>query len=224
MTPAVRYASSSTVDDDLDALTQTTIGLDVSRRFLADGFVRLDGLWGSGLADALEAEARSTQAVAIRPERAPGPDSVASPNRAPARQVTVDDAPLLAALHRALARVARLLAGRLVDPSVGNYGYYELDDACYLHVDVDAADVTLLITVAGQLGPLHLHPELVGRGPDELYAIEADPAWDRQSGHLLSYPRYGVAAIRGRVWPHHRPGAPVTGLNAVASLQYGERF
>ena len=224
MTPAVRYASSTTLDAELDALTQTTIGLDASRRFMADGFVRLDGLWGSGLADALEAEARSTQAAAIWPERAPGPDSVASRNRAPARQVTVDDAPLLAALHGALARVARLLAGRLVVPSIGNYGYYELDDACYLHVDVDAADVTLLCAVAGQIGPLHLHPDLIGRGSDELFALEADPAWNRQSGHLLSYPRHGVAAIRGRVWPHHRPGAPVTGLNTVASLQYGERF
>jgi hypothetical protein len=149
---------------------------------------------------------------------------VRSRNRAPARQVTVDAAPVLAALHGALGRLARVLSARVVVPSVGNYGYYEDDDACYLHVDVDDADVTFLTAVAGRIGPLHLHPELVGRTPAELHALEADPGWDRQSGTRLSYPRHGVAAIRGRQLPHHRPGVPVTGPTIVAALQYGARF
>jgi hypothetical protein len=230
MTFAASFASGSGLDAELeaeiDALAHAhlAVSLEVSRQFRTDGFVLLDGLWSDGLADALEAEVGSAEAAAIWPGSAPGPDSVASQNRAPARQVTVDAAPVLAAVHVALARVARVLTGRLVVSTVGNYGYYELDDACYLHVDVDAADVTFLIAAAGHLGPLHLHPELVGRAPPELHALESDPTWDRHSGELLSYPRSGVAAIDGRVLPHHRPGATVTGLNAVAALQYGAPF
>jgi len=224
MTPAVGFAAGTAVDDEIASLTRLTIGLDVSRRFRADGFVRLDGLWSDALADALEAEALAREAAALWPASAPGPDSVRSRHRAPARQVTVDAAPLLAGLHGALARLARVLSTRVVAPSVGNYGYYEDDDACYLHVDVNDADVTFLTTVAGRIGPLHLHPELVGRAPAELHALEADPRWDRQSGQRLAYPRHGVAAIRGRDLPHHRPGTSVTGPTIVAALQYGARF
>jgi len=224
MTTAVTVASDTHLHTELANLTRMTVALDVSRRFQTDGFVRLDGLWGDEMADALEAEARAVEAAALRPDSAPGPRTVPSRNRAPARQTTVDDAPLLDALHGALARLARVLSARVVAPSVGNYGYYEHDDACYLHVDVDDAEVTLLVTVAGRLGPLHLHPELVGLRPDQLHALEADPGWDRQSGRQLSYPRHGVAAIRGRQLPHHRPGVTITAPTIVAALQYGARF
>jgi len=112
----------------------------------------------------------------------------------------------------------------MVVPTVGTYGYYEHDDGCYLHLDTDAADVTFLINVLGELGPLHLHPELVGLEMDDLHALEADPTWDRQSGQRINYPRNGVAAIRGRVLPHHRPGSPIEGINAVAAIHYRALF
>lgn len=216
------------VDDDFDgeleAIACGVIGLEVQREYLTKGYVRLDGLWSSGLAEALADEAREKHPLAALPEARPGRAAAESGNRSPARQVTLQQAPLLSALHVALTRVARVLSARMVVPTVGTYGYYEHDDGCYLHLDTEAADVTLLINVLGSLGPLRMHPELVHCDAAQLEALEADPTWDRHSGEPISYPRTGVAAIRGRFLPHHRPKSPISGLTAVGAIHYRALF
>lgn len=218
-------AGRKTADErELETLAGAVIGLSAQRTFLAKGYVRLDGLWSPALADALEAEARAKHPLAVLPDARPGPIDAHSGNRSPARQVALDQAPLLSALHIALTRIARVVSAKMVVPSVGTFGYYEHDDGCYLHLDTDAADITFLICVVGELGALHMHPELIGAEPQQLATLEADTAWDRHCGELITYPRNGVAAIRGRVLPHHRPGSPVSDLTAVAAIHYRSLF
>ena len=225
MNPTAEIVSdTSGFADELLDIAKVVLGLDGQHQFLMHGYTRVDDLWSVELADALAAEARIVHPRATWPEARPGPETVDSINRSPARQVTIEVTPLLAALHESLTRVARVLSARMVVPSVGTYGYYEHDDGCYLHLDTESADVTFLINVLGELGPLHVHPELVGLAMDDLHALEADPAWDRQSGQPLQYPRRGVAAIRGRQLPHHRPGAPVSGLHVVGAIHYRALF
>lgn len=224
MTATTEAAIDPTIAAELDALAHAVLGLEPQREFLATGHVRLDGLWSDDLAEAVAAEARAKHPLATVPPAPPGPRTADSVHRAPARQVTLAVTPLLAALHLSLTRVARVVSARMVVPSVGTYGYYEHDDGCYLHLDTEAADVTFLVNVLGELGPLHLHPELVGLEMDDLHALEADPGWDRRSGEPLGYPRNGVAAIRGRLLPHHRPGTPIEGLHAVAAIHYRALF
>jgi hypothetical protein len=212
------------IRQELDDISRAVIGLGAQREYLTRGYVRLDGLWSGHLTEALAAEARATHSLAVLPEARPGAGTTLPGNRAPARQVTVAQAPLLASLHRSLTRVVQALSAKMVTTSVGTYGYYEHDDGCYLHLDADWADVTFLISVLGRLGPLHMHSELIGADTSELEALETDPRWDSSSGEPISYPSTGVAAIRGRILPHHRPPSPVSGMTAVAAIQYRALF
>ena len=189
-------ADPSEIGRELDRIAEAVIGLDRQREYLDRGYVRLDGLWSPALAQALADEARAKHRLAETPEAYPGPATTRSGNRAPARQVTIGQAPLLSALHVALTRVARMLSAKMVVPTVGTYGYYELDDGCYLHLDTEVADVTFLINVLGRLGPLRMHPELVGADTTELEGLEADPAWDRHSGEPIAAHRVFVLGDR----------------------------
>ena len=93
-----------------------------------------------------------------------------------------------------------------------------------MHVDTPACDVTVLTDVLGGLGPLHLHPELAGWATSDLVELEADPAWDRNSGVPVVHPRLGASILRGRRLPHHRPAWPVDGVHAIAALHYRTLF
>ena len=212
------------IEAELDALAGANVGLGAQRQFLDRGHLRLDHLWSDHLAEALTGEALAVHHLAVHPAARPATTVAGQGNRSPACQVTLSEAPLLARLHESLTRVARVLSARMVVPTVGTYGYYEHDDGCYLHVDTDEQDVTFLISVHGRLGPLRLHPELVGSTAAQLTTLEDDPSWDHESGEPLAYPRLGVAAIRGRVLPHHRPAAPIPGLSAVAAIHYRAWF
>lgn len=216
--------SEERIAAELGRIARIVIGLDAQHEYLTRGFVRIDDLWSNDLSHAIAAEARAGYDVAELPEARPGPNTAESGNRSPARQTTLSMSPLLAALHEALTRVARVVSAKMVVPTVGTYGYYEKDDGCYLHLDTHAADVTFLIMALGHLGPLHMHPELEGSSVQLLHELENDPTWDRESGVPISYPRTGVAAIRGRVLPHHRPKSPINGVNAVAAIHYRVLF
>jgi hypothetical protein len=212
------------VADELDALAGAVIGLGAPRQFLDRGHVRIDGLWSRHLAEALAAEARAVHRLAVYPGVRPVRTATGPGNRSPACQVPIGQAPLLAALHESLTRIARVVSARMVVPTVGTYGYYEHDDGCYLHVDTDEQDVTFLISVLGRLGPLRMRPELVGSTVAQLDALEDDPTWDHDGGEPISYPTLGVAAIRGRLLPHHRPASPISGLTAVGAIHYRAWF
>ncbi|GAA3070574.1 hypothetical protein GCM10020000_63880 [Streptomyces olivoverticillatus] len=144
--------------------------------------------------------------------------------RLPRRATPAASGPLLAQVHLALTGTARALTGRLLVPTFAAYGYYEGDDEVFLHIDTEQCDLTLLTTAFGAVGPLHLHPGLVGATMERLGQLESDPEWDRTAGTRISYPPTGVTALDGHVLPHHRPGRPAPGVQAVAALCYRALF
>lgn len=192
------------------------------RRFFAEGYVQLDGLWGEALAAAISSEARNAWRSAELPEG--GPRTPVDPSRAPSRQTPVATGPLLSSLHFALVGLVRALTGRMLVPTFAGYGYYEGDDEVLLHLDTDASEVVLLNCALGDVGPLHLHQDLQGMTIEDLGRLESDPGWSPASGVPVVYPRLGVTALRGQLVPHNRPRRPVHGLSAVAALHYRALF
>ncbi|MFI9240223.1 hypothetical protein [Streptomyces cinnamoneus] len=203
-------------------LSRTTVTRAEQRSFAAHGHVRLPGLWDRALADGIAAEGRERHAVAEVPRR--GPRTPVTARRLPRRGTPAASGPLLARVHLSLTGLARALTGRLLVPTFAAYGYYEGDDEVFLHIDTEQCDLTLLTTAFGDVGPLHVHPGLIGATMEQLGALESDPRWDRTGGTRVTYPHTGVTALDGHVLPHHRPGRPVTGPNAVAALCYRPLF
>jgi len=194
------------------------------RSYLDEGFARFDGLWDQEYADRLSAEARALMAGAVPPpSRKPRPPVVAA-RPEPSSEVTTAAAPLLAELHDSLVPLARALTGRLMVAAWAVYIYYETDDAVWLHVDTEDCELTLLTTVVGDIGPLHLHPDLWGATQDELDALEASDSWFEQRGIAEPYPTLGVLAHRGNHVPHHRPHRRIAEPGAVAAMHYTSLF
>ncbi|MFI1971100.1 hypothetical protein BLA24_29265 [Streptomyces cinnamoneus] len=192
------------------------------RSFAALGHVALPGLWDRALAGRLAAEARARHPFAEIPRS--GPRTPVSARRTARRGTPAASGRLLARVHLSLVGTARAVTGRLLVPTFAAYGYYEDDDEVFLHVDTELCDLTLLTTAFGEVGPLHVHPGLIGSSMEQLGALESDPAWDRTSGTRVTYPATGVTALNGHVLPHHRPGRPVPGGSAVAALCYRALF
>ena len=186
-------------------------------------FAHLEELWGPEMSAALSREAAAGWASASVPTT--GPRVPVSMERATGKMIPVATGRLLEGLHHALAPLMRALSARCVVPSVAAYGYYDGDDTVVLHVDGEqTSDLVLLIGALGDVGPLHLHPELIGATTEELGRLESDPTWDRSGGETISYPAHGATAIRGNVVPHHRPGRCLDGVSAVAALHYRSLF
>ena len=190
--------------------------------FRTVGYMQLPNLWSASTSESLAREAAELRAHAVLPEE--GPRTPLAPNRRPSRQTPAATGPVLSRLHHRLLGTARALSGRLLVPTFCAYGYYEMDDEVLLHVDLPDSEMALVTTALGDVGPLHVHPELRGSTIDDLGALESDPGWDRSSGVRLPYPRFGVTALLGTEMPHHRPGNPLEGLNAVAAMFYRSVF
>jgi len=110
--------------------------------------------------------------------------------------------------------LAERLAGRLGPdpvPTVSCYLYYGTGDFIDLHKDQPRCEVELLVWLAGDAGPLCLHPELAALPPEELLATARSGvhppgvAVRLQDAPLL---------LAGGVIPHHRP--PHGGRERVA--------
>jgi hypothetical protein len=221
MTTCVEDATAS-VDETCDALATTRLGPGLQESYFSQHFAHLGGLWGPQVSVAMEREARRRSASATLPET--GPRIPVSPERGTGKMIPVASGELLLRLHHAFVPLVRGLSARCLFPTFAAYGYYEGDDEVVLHVDGEPSDLVLLIPALGDVGPLHLHDELVGLSPVELGRLESDPKWDRTSGLPIVYPTDGVTAIRGNVVPHHRPGRPISQLGAVAALHYRSLF
>jgi hypothetical protein len=191
-------------------------------RFFSQHHAHLVSLWGIELTRAIAEEAGRRWASATLPKT--GPRTPVSSDRATGKKTPVASGALLDRLHSALLPLARALSARLLVPAVAAYGYYQDDDRVVLHLDGEPSDVVLLAPALGDVGALHLHPEMVGMTPVELGRFESDPAWDHSCGVPIRYPTDGVTALRGNVVPHHRPGRPISGLCAVAALHYRSVF
>jgi hypothetical protein len=188
----------------------------------ANDFVAVADLWDEPIGQALSDEAAHLWTTARSP--AVGPPRRVAPSRPGIRPTLLASGDVLSALHDQLVGVARSLTGQALVPSFAFYYFYETNDEVRLHYDTDQCDLTMITEVLGELGPLHMHPELRTLSIDELFTLEDDPAWDRESGLPIHHPRSGVTAFRGRRMPHHRPGREIGGLGAVAALHYRCRY
>ncbi len=180
------------------------------RSFVQQGHLAVADLWDDALGQRL-----ADEALAL----APVGDDIRREVGAPP-QATAEDAPLLTSRQFSLIPLVRALTGRLLVPSLGWYNYYTGDDGIWLHVDIRGSEVAVLAGVHGEVGPLHLHPELEGLSQPELDAVRRDPRWDELSGCVVGYPRNGVLVHRGRAVPHHRPRRPLATPSVVAALHY----
>jgi len=182
------------------------------------GYIELPDLWTPPMSDALAQEAARLFADAVDP--ASGPRIPVSAGRRTGKVTRVATGSVIQELHASLAGYVRALSGQMLLGSVATYGYFPDDDGVVLHCDGEATEIVLLTTALGEVGPLSVRPELRGATPAELGALESDPTWDRNGGHLVHYPTYGVAAVRGAALPHHRTARSVPTLSAVAALHY----
>ncbi len=201
---------------------RTTVTTAERRAFAAHGHAALPGLWDRALAEGLAAEGRARRAHAEVPRR--GPRTPVTARRTAPRATPAATGPLLARVHLSLTGLARALTGRLLVPTFAAYGYYEDDDEVLLHVDTEHCDLTLLTTAFGEVGPLHVHPGLIGSTTERIGELAGDPSWDRAGGVRVTYPALGVTALSGHVLPHHRPGRATPVPSAVAALCYRSLF
>ena len=153
-----------------------------------------------------------------------GPKTPVIKSKSLRRRTPAANGPVLSDLHLKLLSTARALTGQMLVPGFSAYGYYEVEDRVLLHRDQSECALTLLISVLGNVGPIYIHPTLVGKTPEELGELESDSCWDRNSGIAISYPENGILAFRGNDLPHHRPGKILNGTHAVAALCYKRLF
>ena len=177
------------------------------------GYTELDGLWDEDVARALADEAER-----LWPSAQPQTHAHPRRGRPGTGQFLGATGPVVQNLCLAMASIARGCSGQVLAPFEAGYSYYKGDDELFLHVD--PVDFILTTGVLGNLGPLHIHPDLEGLALDELAQIEADPTWDRTSGQPITYPKLGVTALYGRLIPHHRPGCMLGEVGAVALFAY----
>ena len=120
----------------------------------------------------------------------------------------------------ALLPLLQTLTGNMLVPSDSWYIYYEETDGISLHVDPKESDISVLTSVLGEVGPLHLHPDLVGQNQNQLDSYYQGADWNPIGGIPLRYPCDGIIINRGHRIPHHRAGKPISQLCAVATLHY----
>jgi hypothetical protein len=192
--------------------------------FVRQNYIQLKGVLRASFTEALSSEARRVLSAMHSVERGESLDPVEQGLTALSSQTTSVPAPLLVHLHLSLIPFVRALTGQLLVPAHAWYNFYVRDDGMRLHVDTEGSELVLLSTVLGEVGPLHLHPNLSGRSQDELEAIQKDPNWKTESGVPIYYPRLGLLAHRGHLVPHHRLGRTVSEPSAVAALHYSSLF
>ena len=210
----IRSAADRLVDIQLHVTSQERV------QFRQMGFVLIRGLLGPCLSSALEREAIASVEQAKVPRDGWTTELRKRERETPARQTARRPAKVLAQLQAALVPLLRTLTGQLLAPSYAWYNYYEGTDGIWLHVDPQESDLSVLTTVLGEVGPLHLHPELKGQSQDQLDTYYQGVDWDPDSGVPVCYPRDGILVSRGQVIPHHRSGKPIVRRCAVAAMHY----
>lgn len=120
----------------------------------------------------------------------------------------------------ALLPLLQTLTGNKLIPSDSWYIYYEGTDGISLHLDPKESDISVLTSVLGEVGPLHLHPDLEGQNQNQLDSYYRRVDWSPIGGIPLRYPCDGIIINRGNRIPHHRVGKPISQRCAVATLHY----
>ena len=138
----------------------------------------------------------------------------------PRRHRTGESGPRLRELHegRPLGDFLSEAVGAAMFPTRAAYLYYRPGDHVGLHTDVDVCELTLVVNVEGDTGPLVLHPDLRGVTGDSLRALSEATNGFPAGGLPQPLPHGGALALLGSSVPHHRP--PVTTPSTIATLCY----
>ncbi len=183
-------------------------------------FALLSDVWSADIQALLENEAKSavngTHHVLDNWDN----NNALRRRQTPKSQSTSDSAPTLARIHNELTPLLRALTGSFLVPAFAWYNFYESDDGIWLHVDPPETEISVLTTVLGSVGPLHLHPTLRGRTQEQLDDIYQSYEWKPDSGIPVRYPLNGVLVNRGHIIPHHRDGSAINERSVVAALHY----
>jgi len=138
----------------------------------------------------------------------------------PARNRSVADGDVRCNLHT-LTLVDRLLAllGRHVKAIVSSYLYYGRDDFLGLHIDQRLCQLTVLVLLDGDAGPLILHPELCDI-PGESLLRYSQEHWGHPPGGTAVHLQDGPLVLQGALIPHHRPPHKGDGEITLAAFCY----
>ena len=200
----------------------THIALKKSAQFRKIGFAAIRGLIKASLSSALEQDAIASVSqdkvshddwMTNLEKHAPETTAYQSAKRSRSTNVLLQ-------YQAALLPLLRTLTGYLLVPSDSWYIYYEKTDEIGLHVDPEESDISVLTSVLGEVGPLHLHPDLEGQNQNQLNSYYKGVGWNPIGGIPLSYPCDGILINRGHRIPHHRAGKPISQRCAVATLHY----
>ena len=126
----------------------THIALKKGAQFRKLGFVAIRGLIKSSLSSALKQDAIASASYLEKH----APETTAYQSAKQSRSTVV-----LLKFQAALLPLLRTLTGYQLVPSDSWYIYYEETDEIGLHVDPEESDITVLTSVLGEVGPLHLH-------------------------------------------------------------------
>ena len=116
--------------------------------------------------------------------------------------------------------LARDLAGRPMEPTYSGYLYFENGDFIGLHTDLPACELTFLSPVAAECPPLVVHPELVGRRPEELKDLSEATDGSPPGGMTLPIVPDSLVALFGGGLPHQTRRVTAGAPSIMATLCY----
>lgn len=208
----------SAIDERQSAVALQS-GAEALRR---EGYCHLPDLWPAGLVDDLARDAAEHAPSARR--RPDDWDSRPDKDYWQWHDNAVGFGPILAAVFAdaELLSLVRALTGRLVVPTIYTYLYYRCGEGAPIHLDRSEVDFSLFTHVAGDLGPLFIHPELAGNAGARLDAIAEETGGQPKGGVPVIYPPHGATLLDGRKMPHRRPPSEHPGVACV--ITYKVRF
>jgi len=112
------------------------------------------------------------------------------------------------------------LAGQPMEPTYSGYLYFEDGDFIGLHTDLPACELTFLSAVAADCPPLVVHPELVGRQPEELKELSELTEGSPPGGVTLEVVPDSLVALFGGGLPHQTRRVSAGAPSIMATLCY----
>jgi hypothetical protein len=121
--------------------------------------------------------------------------------------------------HPDLERLVGAVTGEPLVPSIHrSFQYYTDASFVHVHTDVTACELTLLISLIGQVPPLVAYPKMRGRNAVELMQWADASAGIPPGGREVRIPTRGFLFLRGRDVPHRRPEVRLGSTVALATL------
>lgn len=189
-------------------------------QFHSLGFTYFRGVIDCALVGELAEEANNSLTWAQRPDDGWREKFGSRVRETPAFQTTGRVARKLKVLQSAFLPLLRSVTGKFLSPTYAWYNHYYKTDGIWLHIDADESDVSLLTTIKGKVGPLHLHPKWRMYSQEKLDSLYLSEDWNSDCGTKVYYDIGDILINQGKYIPHHRPGTDIKSLCTVAALHY----